>query len=112
MWTDFLRPEQIGENKKQLDTWKRLCQWVDLSKEQSGIHDVWTSQIVLGSSWQSLARSSAMIQGSNCEHGRNRAQQNSREEQTVPLRHTYVSGCVKYYIFKCAFWESRFQMVD
>jgi len=86
MWIDFLRPEQIGEDQKQLYTWEGLCQWVDLSKEQSGIYDVWTSQAVLGSSWQSLAWSSAMVQGSNCEHGRNKAQHNSREEQTVKIK--------------------------
>jgi len=74
MWTYFLRLEQIGEDHKQLHTWEGLCQWVDLSKEQSGIHDVWTSQVVLGSSWQNLTWSSAMNQGSNCEHGRNRVQ--------------------------------------
>jgi len=99
MWTDFLRPEQVGQDQKQLYTWEWLCQWVDLSKEQSGIHDVWTSQAVLGSSWQSLAWSLAMVQGSICEHGRNRAQQNSREEQTVLIRHTYVSGCFKHHLF-------------
>jgi len=48
MWTYFLRLEEIGEDQKQLYTWEGLCQWVDLSKEESGIHYVWTSQAVLG----------------------------------------------------------------
>jgi len=34
-----------------------------------------------------------MVSRSNCELGRSRAQQKSREEQIILIRHTYISGC-------------------
>ena len=80
MWEYFPGPEQVGEDQKQFCPWERLCRWMDKAKKQSGIHDVWTSEAVLGSSRQSFAWSSAMVSGSNCEYGRSRAQQKSREK--------------------------------